>query len=47
MSEHKKRKIGTFDKQLTPAQVEEEKQRNTTLGKALRKADKSEQQNKQ
>jgi len=46
MSEHTKRKIATFDKQLTPAQVEEEKRRNTTLGKALKKADKQEQQNR-
>lgn len=47
MSERKKRKIATFDKSLSSSEVEQEKRRNTTLGKALEKADKLEQQNRQ
>jgi len=45
MSERKKRKIATFDKSMTPEQVEQEKQKRTVLGAALRKADKQQQQN--
>jgi hypothetical protein len=47
MSNRKTRKISTFDKSLSPSEVEQEKHKNTTLGHALKKADKLEQQNKQ
>lgn len=40
MSNTKKRHIATFDKTLTPEQVEAEKQKNTHLGRSLLKADK-------
>lgn len=40
MSNKEKRKIATFNKVMTLGEAEREKQRSTSLGKSLKKADK-------